>query len=224
MTYIACRGFAQSSPPPLTSPPPPPPPPPPLARSCNPMPSAQEVATWPVESICHNGGGPDPGDVRTLMSFADGTALVNNNGRCMRVRFRTCYSKCLPPEALIATPSGEIPIRDVRVGMSIWTRNRDGARVVGIVELVSNPSVQKGHHLSRVVLDDGRVIVASPEHPLLGQKRMQDLQIGNDYDGAKVNDVQFLEYSGSSTYNVLPSGETGVYWVNGVPVTSTIGP
>lgn len=222
MTYVACPGFAQSSPPPLSTPSPPPPPPPPPPRTCDPLPSVSEVATWPVGSMCSPGGGPDPGDVRVLMTLGDGTLLVNNNGRCQRVRFRTCHTKCLPKDALIATPSGDTPVGDLRPGMAVWTQDEQGRRVFGVIELISNPSVGEGHHVALVQLSDGRSFTASPEHPLLNGLRIQNLAPGDEYDGAKVLEVQFQNYTGTSTYDILPSGGTGVYWVNGVPVVSTI--
>jgi hypothetical protein len=34
--------------------------------------------------------------------------------------------------------------------------------------------------------------------------------------------IERLAYGGSKTYDLLPSGETGFYWANGVPLNTTL--
>ncbi len=45
---------------------------------------------------------------------------------------------------------------------------------------------------------------------------------GDFVDGAQVIIAERIPYKGAYTYDILPSGDTGTYWANGVPVRSTI--
>jgi hypothetical protein len=173
--------------------------------------------------MCAPGGGPDPGMVRHIKTLPDGSHIVDNNGRCVRIHYRKCYTKCLPPNARIATPSGEVAIRSLHVGSIVWTQSADGRKVPSPVAAVSSPKIRGPHNVARVVLDDGRSFTASLEHPLLAGQRVQDLRAGERYAGSTVIDVRVVRYTGSHTFDILPSGQTGVYWVDGVPVKSTLG-
>jgi hypothetical protein len=31
-----------------------------------------------------------------------------------------------------------------------------------------------------------------------------------------------IPYTGEYTYDILPAGETGIYWANGIPLKSTL--
>lgn len=162
--------------------------------------------------------------VRELRTLADGTIIVDNNGRCQRIRYRQCFTKCLPGDARIATPAGEVPIRLLRVGASVWTRATDGSRIPARIEAISQSEVRGAHHVARVTLGDGRTFTASLEHPLLGGQRVQDLAAGARYAGSTVTAIEVVPYSAPHTYDLRPAGPTGIYWVNGVPMRSTLGP
>ncbi|MFN0247074.1 MAG: Hint domain-containing protein [Kofleriaceae bacterium] len=198
------------------------PPPPPPARGCAPLPSDRELASWSIDEICSPGSGPDPGDVRHVKDLPDGTHIVQNNGRCMRARYRECNTKCLPPDALIATPSGDVPIHDLRIGDEIWTRDPSGARVKTRVALVSRVEITGTHHIAQLVLADGRALAVSPEHPALDGQLVQSLRVGDTYDGASIVLLTLVSYAGARTHDVWPAGSTGVYWANGIPLTSTL--
>jgi hypothetical protein len=189
---------------------------------CDPLPDDRVLATWPIQSICSPGGGPAQPERTTLKTLADGTMIIESLGRCFRARYRRCMTKCLPPDARIATPSGEVPISELRVGMSVWTQDVAGMKVAGRVELISTPRVVGVHHVARVVLSDGRSLVASPEHPMVNRQRVEDLRVGDLYDGAAITEVEVVVYTGDRTYDILPSLGTGVYWVNGIPAATTI--
>ena len=140
----------------------------------------------------------------------------------MRVKYRVCsHGKCLPPETRIATPLGDVPVSELRVGGSIWTLDDSGNRIAGIVMRTSSTVIDGEHHVVRITLADGRMLVASPAHPLVGGVRVGDVATGDRYDGSTVVAVERVKYMQPRTYDVLPSG-TGAYWADGVLVRSTL--
>ena len=72
------------------------------------------------------------------------------------------------------------------------------------------------------MLDDGRVLHASPGHPLADGRHLGTLQAGDRVDGATVVSATLERYDGGSTFDLLPDGPTGVYIADGVPLGSTL--
>jgi hypothetical protein len=73
-----------------------------------------------------------------------------------------------------------------------------------------------------VVLDDGRELWASPGHPTADGRALSDLRVGDLLDGARVTLLEHLPYEGIATYDLLPSGDTGLYWADGILMGSTL--
>jgi hypothetical protein len=88
---------------------------------------------------------------------------------------------------------------------------------------VGSARVPVTHQVVRLVLDDGRSVTASPGHPLPDGRRLGDLRPGDRLDGPRVLSTALLPYSEPSTFDLLPSGETGAYWADGIPLGSTLG-
>jgi hypothetical protein len=128
---------------------------------------------------------------------------------------------CLLRNALIATPDGRIPIAALRAGDPVWTADADGHRIVGRVLAQRSLDVGPHHAVVHVTLADGRVLVASPGHPLVDGRVVADLHRGDRYDGSRVAGVR-VRYVSGRTYDILPSGLTGQYWADGVLVGSTL--
>ncbi|HEY7520084.1 MAG TPA: Hint domain-containing protein [Methylomirabilota bacterium] len=74
----------------------------------------------------------------------------------------------------------------------------------------------------RLVLEDGRELLASPGHPAVGGGTVGDLQPGDTYAGASVVSTDRVPYGDGATYDILPSGDTGRYWANGILVGSSL--
>jgi hypothetical protein len=74
-----------------------------------------------------------------------------------------------------------------------------------------------------VLLRDGRELWASPGHPTADGKRLADLKVNDLLDRARVIKVDRLRYAGTATYDLLPAGDTGFYWANGILMGSTLG-
>jgi len=74
----------------------------------------------------------------------------------------------------------------------------------------------------RVVLADGRSVSASAKHPSASGLMLGEYRTGDVLDGAVVVSVENLDYDGEATYDLLPEGETGCYWANGILLKSTL--
>jgi hypothetical protein len=131
---------------------------------------------------------------------------------------------CLAGQTKIDTPAGSVLVKDLHAGMPIWTADKSGHRIAGTVVKTSKVPVPPGHQMVHLVLSDGRELFASPGHPTTDGRTVGNLVRGDRYDGASVVSAERVPYRDGATYDVLPSGETGFYWANGVLLGSTLGP
>lgn len=129
---------------------------------------------------------------------------------------------CLALGTLIATPSGETKVDDLRVGDIVWTTSDRGERVAAPLIAVGSMPVPATHEVVRLALDDGRVVLVSPGHPTADGRRIADLSAGDALDGVRVASVERTRYKGSATYDIRPAGATGAYWANGILLGSTL--
>lgn len=129
---------------------------------------------------------------------------------------------CLASNAMIDTPQGLVPVKDLRVGMPIWTTDTSGQHVSGVVQKTSRVPVPPTHQMVHVVLNDGRELFASPGHPTIDGRTVGDLVVNDLYNGARVVTSERTAYDEATTYDILSSGETGFYWANGILLDSTL--
>lgn len=127
---------------------------------------------------------------------------------------------CLAATSRIATPNGPIPVTELRAGMLVWTIDA-GNRVAAPIVIVSHTPAPFGHRVIRVVLADGRAVVASPGHPTADGRRVGELSPGDRLDGSRIVTVDLLPYTGD-TWDLLPRSSTGDYWADGVLLGSTL--
>ncbi len=127
---------------------------------------------------------------------------------------------CLAATTRIATPDGPILVSDLRAGMLVWTVDA-GKRVAAPIAIVRYTPAPFGHRVIRVVLADGRAVVASPGHPTGDGRRVGELNPGDLLDGSRVAMINVLPYSGD-TWDLLPLSSTGTYWADGVLLGSTL--
>lgn len=131
---------------------------------------------------------------------------------------------CLARGTRIATLGGEVAIEDVRVGMHVWSIDAAGRRFVATVTRIGQTPVPPTHEVVRLVLDDGRVLHASPGHPLADGRLLGTLVAGDRVDGATVMSAILERYDVGFTFDLLPDGPTGIYLADGIPLGSTLVP
>jgi hypothetical protein len=129
---------------------------------------------------------------------------------------------CLALHTLIDTPRGPVPVENLRVGDPVWTANEAGERVPGVVLKAASVRVPATHEMVHITLDDGRELWASPGHPTADGRRLGDLKVGDLLDGGRILILEWVRYNQPATYDLLPSGETGFYWANGILIGSTL--
>lgn len=129
---------------------------------------------------------------------------------------------CLSENTVIDTPKGPINVKDLKTGMTILTQDSSGHKQTGIILKTGRTLVPPDHVMIHVVLGDKRELYVSPNHPMTNGRFFGELLIGYDLDGSKIKSVEKVPYTGTYTYDLLPSGPTGFYWANGILVASTL--
>ena len=129
---------------------------------------------------------------------------------------------CLPRGTRIETPSGGTLVEALQIGDAIWTLDRQGRPVAGVVIALGSTPAPANHHVVRVVLADGRSVTASPGHPLADGRHLGVLRAGDLVDGSAVTSADLIPYGGGRTYDLVVSGPTGSYLVDGIALGSTI--
>ena len=130
---------------------------------------------------------------------------------------------CLAQGTRIQTPEGPVAVRDLAVGSPVWTFDRSGRRTPGTVLAVARTPVPAGHEMVRVTLADGTTVVASPGHPLADGRLISELRARDRVGDTRVAGVRRIPYTGGYTYDILPSGPTGTYLVEGMRLGTTLG-
>jgi hypothetical protein len=129
---------------------------------------------------------------------------------------------CLTRGTRIATPDGEVPIEAIRVGMRVWSFDESGWPMIATVVRTGQTPVPASHQVVRLALDDGRVVRASPGHPLTDGRLLGTIRAADRVDGATVIAATLEPYHGGATFDILPDGPTGQYLADGVPLGSTL--
>ncbi len=135
--------------------------------------------------------------------------------------FLTCPI-CLATGTLISTPGGDLRVEDLRPGMLVWTQDSSGARISAPLLSVSRTPVPPTHEVVHLVLSDGRELYASPGHPTTDGRKVGDLRAGDALDGSLVVRADLVPYADGYTYDILPDGDSGIYWADGIPLESTL--
>lgn len=129
---------------------------------------------------------------------------------------------CLARGTRIDTPGGPVAVEDLRAGMLVWTLDGKNARVAAPVQKVSAVPVPAGHRVVHLVMQDGRELWVSAGHPTADGRSVGQLQQGNIYNHSTILKTETVSYAGDETYDLLPAGDTGFYWANGILLGSTL--
>ena len=130
---------------------------------------------------------------------------------------------CLTAGTPIATPTGDVRVEDIHVGMTVWSLDAAGRRIEAVVLRIGRTPVPETHRVVRVELADGRSLVASPGHPLADGRPLGSLVAGDTVDGSTVVRAELEPYAGRFTYDLLTSGAAGSYVAGGIVLRSTLG-
>lgn len=122
----------------------------------------------------------------------------------------------------IDTPRGAVPVQNLRKGMLVWTATRSGKRELAVILQTVRRPVPSGVLVVHLVLDNGRELFVSAGHQTIDGRRIGDLVPGDILDGARVRTVREELFTEDATYHILPAGETGAYWANGILLGGTL--
>jgi hypothetical protein len=175
---------------------------------------------------------PVDGGYRFLMRVRDGarqgrqlSGLITTAGDIGNVgsepTFLTCPI-CLAGDAGIDSPQGIVPVKDLRKGMVVWTADSRGMRQPAVIVETIERRVPIEHDMIHLVLSDDRELHVAAGHPTAQGKPIGSLAHGELVDGARVIKLDLVRYREAATYDILPSGETGTYWANGILLGSTL--
>jgi hypothetical protein len=131
---------------------------------------------------------------------------------------------CLARGTLIETPSGGVPVERLRIGDAAWTLDTAGRLVPATIIATGSTQAPEDHHVIHLVLADGRSVTGSPGHPLADGRRLGVLRPGDLVDGAEVVVAALEPYTGGETFDIVVSGPTGIYLVDGIALGSTLRP
>jgi hypothetical protein len=168
--------------------------------------------------------GPAAGSLG-ISGFIHGKPVLLYQGKIYRDGERppSYYTKCLPPETLIATPRGELALATLAAGDTVWTLDRSGRRVEKRILIKRVAEVTAPHTMVGVTLADGRDVRVSALHPSArGGVAVGDWRAGDSIDGSEVVDRTVSAYEGATTQDILPAGDTHLYWANGIIMGSTL--
>lgn len=129
---------------------------------------------------------------------------------------------CLSEDTVIDTPNGTVNIKELKKGMTVFTQDALGNKNIELILKTGKTMVVPGHKMIHIVLDDNRKLYGSPNHPTADGRLLGELSVGDTLDGANIQTVEIIKYNGTHTYDILPSGQTGLYWANGILINSTL--
>lgn len=127
------------------------------------------------------------------------------------------YQKCNAPTTKITTPSGTIPIIDLKQGDMVISGNNKPARVLEVSKVKAD-----NHHVCQTVFDDGVIIEISPMHPLADGRLFGTLKKGDMVNGKRVVNNEMVPFKYEYTYDILPDSPSGTYFVCGIEIASTM--
>jgi hypothetical protein len=106
----------------------------------------------------------------------------------------------------------------------VWTGGPRGTRLAVPVLKTRSTVVPAPFLVVCLTLDDRRRVLASPGHPSAEGTPLGDYRVGDTLDRGVVAVVELGAYLDCATYDLLPSGGSGLYWAGGILLRSTIDP
>ena len=103
-----------------------------------------------------------------------------------------------------------------------WSIDPEKSQVALPILKTSAVPVVVGHSMIHLVMKDGREVWASAGHPTADGHSVDQLRRKTRYDGATIVETEIVPYQQEKTYDLLPGGDTGFYWANGILLGSTL--
>lgn len=129
---------------------------------------------------------------------------------------------CLSGEAKISVPGGNVLVKEMKEGAAIWTVDQSGKKIAGTVLAFGKTAAPAGHKVVHLTLSTGYELFVSPGHKIADGRAVGELRVGDELQSAKVVAAELIPYAEKYTYDILPSGETGMYFANGILLQSTL--
>jgi hypothetical protein len=128
---------------------------------------------------------------------------------------------CLSKGTFIDTPNGPVSVEKLEIGITVWTIDAYGQKTAAPIVTTTQTPVETSFELLRIVLSDGRALIVSPGHPTADERLLGEYKIGDELDKSHILSIEMVQYVGR-TYDILPAGDTGFYWANGILLASTL--
>jgi hypothetical protein len=158
------------------------------------------------------------GEGELVTGLIDGQGSITIQERT--ASFASCPI-CLAVGTLIETPNGPIPVENLQPGTEVWTLSVEGERVARPLIRTGKMAAPENHQVVYLKLVDGREIRVSPGHPTPEGVPIGQLQAGDSLSGGIILSAERTNYKSRFTYDLLPAGDTGFYWANGILLGST---
>jgi len=128
---------------------------------------------------------------------------------------------CSAPSTPIATPTGERPISELKVGDLVYSLDHGALKAVPVV-LTNRVRVTGAHQMVEVRLSSGSVLSISPSHPTADGRTFADLRSGSRLEDVELVSVRRVPYQEAYTYDILPDSDSGAYFAGGVLIGTTL--
>jgi hypothetical protein len=128
---------------------------------------------------------------------------------------------CAAPTTPIATPGGDRPIAELKVGDLVYSVDH-GALAVVPIRMVHRQPVTGSHRVVELKLAHGATLRISPRHPTADGRHFSDLVRGDLVDGVRVIGARLVDYDQPFTYDILPDSDSGTYFAGGTLIGSTL--
>jgi len=128
---------------------------------------------------------------------------------------------CAAPNTLIATPTGHVPISDLKLGDLVLSVDKIGEKTIVPIVQVSKTPV-RDHQVVKVILENETTLLISAGHPTADGRTFNDLKSGDYLDQNKILSVEIINYPYDHTYDILPQSDSGFYFAENVLIGSTL--
>ncbi|MCK9352039.1 MAG: Hint domain-containing protein [Candidatus Paceibacterota bacterium] len=129
---------------------------------------------------------------------------------------------CLSGDTRISTPEGDVLVKNMKEGMRVWTVDKNGKKISGTAVLAGKTRAPSTHKVMHIKLSDGRELFVSPRHKIADGRNAGEMDVGDRIGGAAVILSDLVPYTEEYTYDILPNGDTGMYFANGILLRSTL--